>query len=475
MAQFNISTNQLKVAKQPIQKKYVWLELMNSDYQILDELSGVTISGNISITADSDMRRTCSLSMVVENSSFEVTPGGEIWLERYVRVVIGTEVLYSNEIEKTNCGIYIIDAPSYTYNSSTHTLTLCLLDLMSKLTGIRNGYIKGVPVKFLAGESIRSALIDTLALGGFTKYIISNPPSDIIPNDIELSQGITIYQMLATLRDIYPAYEIYFDVNGIFHYEPIPTGENEPIQIDDVLWDDIVIAENVSVDFQNVKNSVEVYGRIHEPAHYSTTTSVSGTNISLTIADVSQYTDGIIYGFTLTDNQGLTHPNIQINSLASLPLVNQDETLASIKPEQGEIYYCVAYQATSNNFLFLGHLQAYAQVEDDNPDSPFYIGGEIGRIRLVLYDGTYANCFTDALAEQRAQYELRWHTQLQNTVSLTCVNSAPFLDVNALVEYTLHQNKKTYKWLIKSINFGFGVTDNMTITLMRYYPNYFYV
>ena len=167
--------------------------------------------------------------------------------------------LITGEIEYTNCGVYIIDEPSYNFNPSTNTLSLSLLDLMAKLTGIRNGYLPGTPVVLSAGENIRQTIIDTLALGGFTKYVVEEAPSPgTIPNDLEFDQGSTIYTLLSGLRDIYPNYEMFFDVNGVFYYRPIPSGSGDPVYIDDTLWSSIVTEENLDVDFQNVKNVIEV-------------------------------------------------------------------------------------------------------------------------------------------------------------------------------------------------------------------------
>ena len=454
---------------QSIQSRYIWLELLNYNFQTVDELSGVAVSGSITIDANADVRRTGSIELVVKDSTFEVQSGGKIWLDKYIRVWVGIASLYTGEIERVNCGLYIIDAPSYSYNTSTNTLTLSLLDLMSKLTGIRNGYLKGIPTVIKAGESIRKAIIDTLALGGFTQYVIDEPPSPgTVPNDLEFNQGSTIYDVLSGLRDIYPNYEMYFDTDGVFYYKPIPTGYNEPISADDSLFNHIVISEDLTTDFQNVKNSIEVYGRTHEPAHYSTATSVSGKEISLTIADVSAYTADLIYGFTLTDNTGIANPNLKINSLASYPIKNDDGTPATIQAEAGEVYYCVQFKG--DHWRWLGHLQAYGFAEDLNEHSPFYVGGTVGKIRLPLYDGEYANCITDDLAQQRAEYELWKHTNLNNSLTLSII-PVYWLDVNILVEYTLKRNNVKNQYLVKSINLGLSPTDTATIKMIQYYPD----
>lgn len=474
MPTLNISSDQFRVTSQPIQTHYIKLELLNYKFQTVDSLEGVATGGNITIDAESDIRRTASLTMVVNDSSFEVEAGGKIWLDKFIRLYDGIESLVTGEIVWTNCGMYIIDAPSYQYDAANNILTLSLLDLMAKLTGIRDGYLPGIPVLIEADENIREAIIGTLELGGFTKYIVEEAPSPgTVPNDLEFSQGVTVYEVLSGLRDIYPNHEIFFGVDGVFYYKPIPNGVNDPILVDDTTWKDIVISENIDVDFQNVKNSIEVYGRTHDPAHFSTSTTVSGSTITLTIADVSGYTEGMIYGFTLTDNPGYTNMNLQINSMASYPIRLSDGTTpAEIVAEEGEIYFCVQFNGTYWNWL--GHLQAYGFAEDENPDSPFYVEGTVGRIHLVCYDGEYANCLSDDLAAQRASYELWQHTNLNDTLTLTTI-PVSWLDVNIKVQYTTQRNNETREYLIKSITWGLAPTESMTITMTRFYPEWPYI
>lgn len=469
MPNLNITAGQFNSVMQNLQTRYVRIELLNYQFQTVDFLEGNCISGSISIDANADIRRTGSISLVINNSSFEVETGGKIWLDKYLRVWVGIYSFISNQVEYINCGIYIIDAPSYEYQPGTNTLTLSILDLMAKLTGTRNGYLEGIPVVLSAGENIRQTIIDTLALGGFTKYVVEEAPSPgTIPNDLEFNQGATIYDLLSGLRDIYPDYEIFIGTDGVFYYKPIPTGKDDPILVDDTLWSKIVISEGIDIDFQNVKNAIEVYGRTHDPAHFSTETSVTSSGaITLTIADVSAYTEGMIYGFTLTDNPGYTAPTLQINSLTSYPILMSDgETVAEIVAEEGEIYYCVEFKGTYWNWL--GHLQAYGYAEDDDPNSPFYVNGTVGKIRLPLFDGDYANCISDDLAQQRAEYELWLHTNMNNTIQLNCV-PVYWIDVNIVVSYTSLRTKETNLYIVKSINMGLAPTDNMTVTLVRLY------
>lgn len=469
MPNLNITENEFRTYLQNIQNRYIKIELLNYQFQTVDSLEGVCTSGSISIDANSDIRRTASIVLVVNNSSFEVASGGKIWLDKYTRIWIGTEHLYTGEIQWTNVGLYIIDAPSYTYDNATNTLSLSLFDLMAKLTGIRNGYLPGIPTIYKAGENIRQAIIDTLELGGFTKYIVEEAPNPgTIPNDLEFGQGSTVYDLLLGLKDIYSNYEMFFDIDGTFYYKPIPTGEGDPILVDDTLWDNVVTSEKIDVDFQNVKNIIEVYGRTHDPAHFSENTTISNNVINLTIPDVTNYTADMIYGFTLTDNPGYVGVSLKINNLPSYPIRLADGTTAAeIVAEEGEVYYCVQFKGSYWNWL--GHLQSYGYAEDDNPESPFYINSTVGKIRLPLFGGEYENIFSDDLAQQRAERELWLHTNMNNTVQLTCT-MVPWLDVNILVNYTTKRNNAQSEYIIKSINFGLSPSDSMTLTLIKFYP-----
>lgn len=482
MARINITSTNFNTSRQSIQQRYIRIELLNYDFQTVDVIDGRCTTGNITIDANADIRRTGNVTLVIDNSSFNVESGGQIWLDKYLRVWVGTYSLISHTIDYVNCGLFIIDAPSYNYDPATNSLSLSLLDLMAKLTGVRNGYLPGVPVVLKAGESIRGALIETLALGGFTRYIIDNPPKDTIPNDLEFGQGATVYDLLSGLRDIYPNYEIFFDVDGVFWYQPIPTGEGDSTTyVDDTLWNKIVMSEKIDVDFQNVKNVIEVYGRTHDPEAYATQVRVqeNGTKILLTINDPS-FTSGdipmnVIFGFEIPANTALEQPSMQINESGSyIPykIFDTSDNMIVIPAQDSAVYYC-AYLATPSGsataqVIWLGHLQAYGYAEDNNPQSPFYVESTVGRIRLPLYGGEYENCYSDDLAQQRAEYELWLHTNMNNTLTLTCT-PVPWLDVNVLVGYTSKRTEEYNEYLIKTISYGLAPSSSMTLTLMKFY------
>ena len=101
-----------------------------------------------------------------------------------------------------------------------------------------------------------------------------------------------------------PNYQIYFDINGVFHYEPIPLAYDDPVLIDDDLFNNVLISENINTDFESVKNYVEVLGHTWDVDYYSPSesTTVNGGTITPTFADLKTLEDGTAVGITLPTN-----------------------------------------------------------------------------------------------------------------------------------------------------------------------------
>ena len=302
----NIGAEDYNVLKQQYIKKYIRLELLDFQYNIVDELSGNMTKCSINVDSNSDLRRSCDLGFVVTTSTFDIKAGSKIFLDKMVRPYVGYENMRTGEIQWYNQGIYLVNNPRWSYNASTNEISMQALDLMSKLTGLRNGNLEGIPTKIAKDENVREAIIKTIELGGFTKYICEECKTNDgtivpVPYDIEIDVGGTIYDILTGLRDIMPNYQIYFDINGVFHYEPIPLAYDDPVLIDDDLFNNVLISENINTDFESVKNYVEVLGHTWDVDYYSPSesTTVSGGTITPTFADLKTLEDGTAVGITL--------------------------------------------------------------------------------------------------------------------------------------------------------------------------------
>lgn len=327
----NIGAEDYNVLKQQYIKKYIRLELLDFQYNIVDELSGNMTKCSINVDSNSDLRRSCDLGFVVTTSTFDIKAGSKLWLDKFVRPYVGYENMRTGEIQWYNQGIYIVNNPQWSYNASTNEISMQALDLMSKLTGLRNGNLEGIPTKIAKDENVREAIIKTIELGGFTKYICEECKTNDgtivpVPYDIEIDVGGTIYDILIGLRDIMPNYQIYFDINGVFHYEPIPLAYDDPVLIDDDLFNNVLISENINTDFESVKNYVEVLGHTWDVDYYSPSesTTVSGGTITPTFADLKELQNDTAVGITLPSDIANVD-KITINFLGSNDVVDIDD------------------------------------------------------------------------------------------------------------------------------------------------------
>lgn len=466
----NITQNDYNVIKQKNTERYIKLNLLDFNYNIVDELSGNMLSCNVQCDADSDLRRSCNVSFVFTDSGYEIGAGNRFFLDRYIQLYIGLKNIYTQEIQWYNQGIYLIDAPSYEYNATTHTLTFAGLDLMSKLTGARNGQLPGMPTVIKQGENVRKAIIATLALGGFTKYIVEeckvNNAIQPVPYDIQIDQGGYVFDILSKLRDILPKYQMYFDVNGVFHYELIPSGEDEPVLITDDIWNSVVTGETISTDFTTVKNYIEIYGRTHEVQYYDANPTItqSGQMWRL-LLNLPNYQDSLysLIGFTCPSTVGGIFQIIVNNTLRGAMVVSKGMQVGQ---------YYVIQKISSDKFEFLGGLQAKSIWQDTNPESPFYVNGSVGIIREVLCGGEYENITSDDLAQQRAEIEGYWKCRLNDNITLNVV-PIPWIDVNIVVSHAPKQGDVTNRYIIKSYSVDYGsVSSTMSVTMITFYPYY---
>lgn len=275
--QTDYDLSQLKVRNQRIK-----VDLLNFNFQTVNSLEGKVTDGSISIDATSDIRRTCNITLVVENSENILAPGGQVWLDKFIKVYVGTDnPRNGNETVWNNMGLFLINNPESVYNATTNTITFEGLDLMAKLTGRRNGQLPAVTTVVPAESKVADVVKQIITqLGGFDKYIIQDAGYEI-PYDIKKDMGSTIYDLLVEIRDLYSDWEMFFDVDGVFHWQQIPNGINEPVVLDfNQLKQKVIINDVIDVDFENVKNHIIVYGRLLDNGEQVMATSTDTINSS---------------------------------------------------------------------------------------------------------------------------------------------------------------------------------------------------
>ncbi len=455
--------DEYNVTKQKVRDMYITIDLLNYQFEKVDEISGVVIgSPSFSINADSDLRRSLSISLIPTDSSFDIKQGNKIWMDKYVRPFVNIKKEGTNEYIKTNLGTYMINNPETVINLTDRTINLNCIDLMAKMTGLRNGNLEGVPYIISQGANVRDVMIQLVTLAGFNNYVIQECTYDV-PNEIKIDVGGTVFDVIKKLVEIDPNYQVYFDVDGVFHYDKIPTGKNQQALITDDLWNVVIKNYTVSTDYESVKNVIEVVGGTHDVSNFASDVTIDDSTYNLQILSVAGLTDGLKVGFVA--KEPVINPYLNINDLGAKPMKNEDGTFPVMYDEE-DVYYVARYSSKLGYFVYLGKVTPYGYMEDDNPESPFYVEGTLGRIRIVLSGGEYDDIQSDELAYQRAKYEFYRRCRLQDTITLTCV-PIYWIDVNILITITVDGELK--KYLVKSVNTGLDIAGTQSITLMTYY------
>lgn len=403
---------QFDTTLQPIRNIDCKLFVLDYDYTVLDEISGKTQAVNLSVDAESDIRRTANINMVLKDDSRQTNSnafywqvGNPYWFDKYLQIYVAIQDVQTQEFVWVNEGIYMVNSPSISYDATTNNLSFEAVDLMSKMTGLRNGYLEGMTYTIPVGSTITGALKTLLVEQGFDKYIIFDPPYNYVPQEIKIDIGGTAYDLLCELRDINANWEMFFDVDGVFHFQQIPSGkvivdpesgeEGEPTPVvDQTMWDKLNVSYNLDTNFEDVKNYVEVLGKVHEPHEYGTVTINNATlNMKLTNVKASYLNNEWVIGIPVIATEGATEPEalatpitqIVIQDIASTAITTLTLSTPIIAANE---YYCVnlVFDDTGlESAEYLGALQPRAIAFENNPESPFYVGTS------TQYESAYGN------------------------------------------------------------------------------------
>ena len=128
------------------QTQYVKITLLNWEEKEIEEIQGIISGGNININGDSSVRRTCNLSMIVDEGNMKITnPSNLISINKKIFLEIGlkniTDQYTDYDIIWYPQGTYVVTACSSSHSTSGTTLSINLQDKMCLLNGTCGGVI----------------------------------------------------------------------------------------------------------------------------------------------------------------------------------------------------------------------------------------------------------------------------------------------------------------------------------------------
>lgn len=403
----------------------IQINVMDFNFNLLDEISGLATSVSINIDSDSDIRRTANINMVVRSDYTRTDSygaslqshdmywqaGNLYWFDKYIQIYIGIEDFHTQEQVWVNQGIYLLNAPSIQYDATTNELSFEAVDLMSKMTGMRNGYLEGVEYVVPADSVITNAIENALIEAGFNKYILEEPPTPTVPYDIRIDIGSTVYDLISELRDINANWEVFFDEDGVFHFQQIPSGNiHNPNTGNDEMLEPVLHTDEINrlllnysldTDFEEVKNYIEVCGKMQEP--YGMLEFVDVDSGGMVFADMPESWDTIMndpdaegyYMFGIgveMEDDSSTAPIVRSVPLSGFRIDWKDQTIITrieedLRPRYNNQYYVIRVHKELNNtstftIEYSGYMQSYGVAWESNPDSPFYVGNALSYTTL---------------------------------------------------------------------------------------------
>jgi len=468
MASYIITSEDLQILNQSEIEVYSKLDLLNWNGTIIDSLEGNLTNDSFNKKATSGVRTSYSATLQVTDESFVFNTQRKVWMNKKVVAYSGYKNIRTNNIKWYKIGTFVYNDIATTFNETNNELSVSCSDLMCILNGTLGGTVPQESLTILAGENARSAVVALLADAGVSKYIITDMDFNI-PYDMEYGTGVTYYTILYDICSLYSGRELFFDKDGIFVMQLIPTCKDEDVYIDDDVLIPLVISENYAVDYTTVANHIILYGNTLDIDRYSTACTYSAPTYSATFDDLTSLTDLEVYAISIP-NINPANALLNINGLGAKNIVIIDTTniTAGYISEAGD--YSFMYRADTDDFLFLGGYQIKAEIYVTNVDSPFHYDNLGYYILKVLSSGDYDKIYTTELAKQRIKYELWQSTNLQDTIVLNMV-SIPWLAVNKLIEYTSLETGETDFYIIKSIT-GSTTDNDMSVTMIRYYEEY---
>lgn len=408
----NITENDIAELKAGSKTMYCKAEIVDTNYKTVNMLEGVITSGNYSINSDSDIRRTCNISMCLSNNNGRLTE--DIFFNHYLKIYIGCYSFTTKEIKYYCMGVYSFDKESFRYDISANEVSFTLLDLCSLMDSGHYGTDYGAETSTICAVNpqtgkrlehkdlilkniVKNMLEDFSAHNyfecngnqkpkiNFTKCRIDDIGMnnrngtkeyewDELPYDLDFSADSGLIDKLTAIRDLYGIHEFFFDTDGTFIFQEISHTDDDMVILDEDTMSDLVISENMDVNIYDIKNVVEVWGKtVNITKEYRNAVSekytVTGSDgiYSVTLRDYNEsgYSEDIKLALTVNAINTSQNTCININNLGSRKIFDK-LTGKPIKPkllQEDKTYifeYSTSLDGGRGGFYYLSSYQVHA-------------------------------------------------------------------------------------------------------------------
>ena len=469
----NITPYDISLVKQKEQKRYAVLRTVNREKRNVCSIRGEYISGGVDIDESSNIRRTGSVTMKVWESDIDNL--AHLAMNYYVRLYVGIEDNDTLEVSWYKQGTFIITQNSIKFDKTTRTLSLSLADIMTDLTGDRAGVLHAFSSIAKNSQRIDAVMKNVLEICGVTDYDITpicitrksfnfwdekqSEKDFLVPYDLEFSTGFTAYDILDKLINLYPNWEMFFDLDGKFICQRKVTEEdNSFVVMDDDNLRGLIISENVSIDLSKVKNIVEVWGK--DGNYYGEARDEnpeSPFNVAATKPlRMVEHKDQVCDRYKETTEKAQKEAQDNVDSTKKEIGI----TVATIVKDQVSL---AVLQSKGGSSAEIKKLQDEI---DKNKQSLNYLNHN-----LKVYESQVKGVLEvsgDDMAKEWAEQLLYENCRMQDSITLECIG-LPFLNnTDCKISYRSKIDNKVRTYVVKSISHSF---DNSTTTInaIRFY------
>ena len=524
--QYVITETDKELVQRESYEAKVRITILSQNKKILGVLTGIPQIGDFSIDAESDIRRTTSLDIKLDDFYNDIEAKIESYLNLDFLMEFGIFDVREDDYHYYRMGEMCITTANTSYDAVTNILSINLSDGWAKLDNTRNGQVGGAPTIIIPVEdentgtklTLKQAIINVIKAETNVKdYIIDdigeyygmpqnnddyaeyrklNQEWNIIPYDLEFSPGNTVADIFVEVRDLYPNCQLYFDIYGNLCFDMVPSNNKAPIILSNDYIQSILLSsgtEDVQYDISSIKNVAEVFGKVYDVDRFSQSSTFSSSTYNLSLENFGSYQSYEMIAFT-APSANVANSYVNVNNIGRLPLYTEYTTnfvpantfnandmvvIRIMKDLNGSYiaYYLGQYQphalcVLTDNINDTYYTKAffaerYNCLEKniafvEVKNSPFSVQ-RLGIVPDIKSGDEYEKIISDSVALDNAKY-LIYKSSVWNDIVTINTKLMPWLDVNIKVEYKKQQENDIHTYIVKSISHDFaGGTSSITM------------
>ena len=471
----NVTSKDIALVKQHNQVRHSMLRIVNREKRNVYTVIGRYISGGVDIDETSSTRRTANVTMQVYEN--DIVNLAYLFMNYYVRLYEGIEDNDTLEVSWYLQGTFIINQNSVKFDKATKTLSFSLSDLMTDLTGDRAGVLHAYQSITKNSQRIDDVMKNVLEICGVTDYDITpicayrkafnfwdekqSEEDFLVPYDLEFPAGVTAYDILDKLVNLYPNWEMFFDLNGRFICQrKVVEEDNSYVTMDAERLSGLIISESINIDWSKVKNIVEIWGK--EGKFYGEAKDENpespfnvAANKPLRLVETK---DQIYDRYSYPDEKTAEKINANIDKtkkeigVVSIAIVKDEVTLALLKKNGGTPEEIKKLQDTiTKNKGKLTSLKSQLQQYESQSNGTLEVSG-------------------DDMAKEWAEQLLYENCRMKDSITLECIG-LPFLNNTGFkLSYRSKIDNKIRTYIVKSISHSTSNNSaTTTINAIRFY------